>query len=364
MPDDIERMLDSINFPADIGLLWDYTPAFGDAPFNKSPRPNNMPRSLASSREPAVGETHYLSTIVMFAKIRSSASDNIYSWAALHLAHVKSSSTLHAEARYRRAVRLLYNDVRAAEHIDLTLVTVWILLQYELFSAKGVDGFISLLNYIADVVEDIFERNSIDVVKEQLGTVGPRAFMWLRRLLRCLKTYSSIYDVIDGRSKGSARPLRHRQIENHSEQESAWTAIRSSLQEIQEEVENSNFAAPKLAMRVEYPRLKEDPEDERSWPNVEECAARIIGLSRQVTLSHPNSPQAIWPQTLFLAGICTDDPIYHSWVLAAFAQAEPWGPNMRKTKHLLERISGYPRVVKSRLDIMALMVDIGDIFVV
>lgn len=485
MPDDIERMLDSINFPADIGLLWDYTP-FGDVepgfedqptgiddtPYNENPRPNDsdMPRSpVSSSREPEKGKTviirpedqepieHYLSTMVKFAKIRSSASDNIYcyiftkmglthaplyeaiiAWAALHLAHVKSSSTSNAEARYRRAVRLLYDDARTAEHVDLTLVTVWILLQYELFVAKGVDGFISLLNYVADVVEGIFERNSLDAVKEQLGTVGLRVLMWLAaydsraapygnpcRLLRCLKMHSAIYNDVDTRSKGSTHPvefgtaesraclrlalrfhilrgsgniLRHRQSENNSEQESAWTVFRRSLQEMREEVENSNSAASKLAMRVVnrdmdvpttinaieynwmqlfatyhsiiiiylqgYPQLKEDPEDERSWPSVEECAARIIRLSRQVTLSHPNSPQAIWPQILFVAGIYTDDPIYQSWVLAAFAQAEPWGPNMRKTRHLLERISKYPREVKSRLDIIALMDDLGGTFIV
>lgn len=485
MPDDIETMLDSINFPADIGLLWDYTPVFGDVmpgfgdrPINdhetpsyaENPGSSDMLQSPVSSREPEIGETviirpedqeplqHYLSTMVKFAKIRSSASDNIYcyiftnmglthqplyeailAWAALHLAHVKSTPTSDAEARYRRAAGLLYNDVRAAEHVDLTLVTVWILLQYELFSARGVDGFIRLLNYIADVVEGIFEHNSMDVVKEQLGSVGLRVLMWLSaydsraapfgnpcRLLRCLKMHSSIYNVIDNRSGGSAgHPIEfgtteskaclrlalrlsilrgsgillgHWQNDNNIEQESAWITFRQSLHAIREEVEESNFAASKLAMRVvhrdmdvpttinpleynwmqllatyysiiilylqNYPRLKEDAQDELSWPNVEECAARIIRLSRHVTISHPNSPQAIWPQTLFQAGVCTDDPIYQSWVLAAFAQAEPWGPNMRKTRHLLERISKYPREVKARLDIIALMGDLGGPFVV
>lgn len=486
IPDDIERLLDSINFPADIGLLWDYTPIFGDVTpgfgddrptndyettsYNETPGSSHMLRSPASSREHDIGETviirpedqeplqHYLSTMVKFAKIRSSASDNIYcyiftnmglthrplyeailAWAALHLAHVRSSPTSDAEARYHRATRLLYDDAQVAEHVDLTLVTVWILLQYELFSARGVDGFIRLLNYVADVVEGIFEHNSMDIVKEQLGSVGLRVLMWLSaydsraapfgnpcRLLRCLKMHSSIYNVIDNRSRGSTgHPIEfgtteskaclrlalrlsilrgsgillgHRHNDNNIEQESAWTTFRHSLHEIREEVEESSFAASKLAMRVvhrdmdvpttinaleynwmqllatyysiiilylqNYPRLKEDAQDELSWPSVEECAARIIRLSRHVTISHPNSPQAIWPQTLFQAGIYTDDPIYQSWVLAAFAQAEPWGPNMRKTRHLLERISKYPREVKARLDIIALMEDLGGSFVV
>ncbi|KAI1771459.1 hypothetical protein F4818DRAFT_204533 [Hypoxylon cercidicola] len=480
MPDNIEMMFDSINFPADIGLLWDYgdvEPGFEDRPTNvqETPYPENsgsgdMLRSPVSSREPDIGETviirpedqeplqHYLSTMVKFAKIRSSASDNIYcyiftnmgltyqplyeailAWAAVHLAHVKSSTTSDAEARYRRAAGLLYNDVRATEHVDLTLVTVWILLQYELFCARGVDGFIRLLNYVADIVESIFEHNTMDAVKEQLGPVGLRVLMWLSaydsraalfgnpcRLLRCLKMHSSIYNAIDGRSRGStAHPIEfgtsdskaclrlalrlsilrgsgillgHRHSDKNIEQESAWISFRQSLQAIREEVEESDYAASQLAMRIihrdmdvpttinaleynwmqllatyysiiilylqNYPRLKEDTKDELSWPNVEECAARIIRLSRHVTLSHPNSPQAIWPQILFVAGIHTDDPIYQSWVLSAFAQAEAWGPNMRRTRHLLERISKYPREVKARLDIIALMGDLGGPFVV
>ncbi|KAI0378795.1 hypothetical protein F5Y04DRAFT_140382 [Hypomontagnella monticulosa] len=478
MSEDLENMLDSINFPADIGLLWDSIPPFEDvgpgftntneATYDENPGPSNMLQSPVSSREPDIRETviiqpedqeplqHYLSTMVKFAKIRSSASDNIYcyiftnmglthqplyeailAWAASHLAHVKSSPTSDAEARYARAAGLLYNDVRAREHVDLTLVTVWILLQYELFSARGVDGFVRLLDYAGDIVEDVFEHNHADVVKERLGPVGLRVLMWLSaydsraapfgnpcRLLRCLKAHSSIYNVTDSRGKGSAGHaiefgtveskvclrlalrlnilrgssiLLGRRQDNDTELESSWDTLRSNLQAIRKEVEESSFPASKLAMRVVhkdmdvpttintleynwlqllgmyyssliyfqqyYPQLR-DCQDEPSWPSREECSARIIRLSRHVSLSHPNSPQAIWPQTLFQAGVYTDDPIYQSWVLTTFAQAEAWGPNLRKIRHLLERISKYPREVKAHIDIIAVMRDLGGLFVV
>ncbi|KAI1382045.1 hypothetical protein F4677DRAFT_439850 [Hypoxylon crocopeplum] len=479
-PDDIERMLDSINFPADIGLLWDSMPPVSDAEIgfgdrftatdetttNEVSRPSDASRPLAPAQAEDAGGTvtirpedqeplqHYLSTMVKFAKIRSSASDNIYcyiftnmglthqplyeailAWAALHLAHIRSLCTDEAEIRYQRAAGLLYDDVRAAEHVDLTLVTVWILLQYELFSAKSIDRFIRLLDYVADVVEGIFEHNHIDDVKEQLGPVGLRVLMWLSaydgraapfgnscRLLRCLKMHSSIYNVIDSRSKGSVgHPIEFGTAESKAclrlalrlnilrgscillgrwqgdniEQESGWATLRSSLQGLRQEVEESTVPASKLALRVahrdmdvpitinalEYNWMQllatyysdiilylqycaRSIADAQPWPSVEECAARIIRLSRHVTLSHPNSPQAIWPQTLFQAGVATDDPIYQSWVLAAFAQAEAWGPNLRKTRLLLERINKYPKEVKARLDIVELMGDFGGPFVV
>ncbi|KAI2623113.1 hypothetical protein GGR54DRAFT_37143 [Hypoxylon sp. NC1633] len=487
VPDDIEKMLDSINFPTDIGLLWDSMPAMGDFDVGFRDRPTSIDErtnnevfasmgvapSPAPSRAPEMGETvtirpedqeplqHYLSTMVKFAKIRSSASDNIYcyiftnmglthqplyeailAWAALHLAHVRSSPASDAGDRYQRAAGLLYDDVRAAEHVDLTLVTVWILLQYELFAARGVDRFIRLLNYAADVVEGVFEHNHIDDVKEQLGSIGLRVFMWLSaydgraapfghscRLLRCLKLHSSIYNVVDSRSRGQVgHPIEFGTAESKAclrlalrlniirgscillgrwqadsmEQESAWATLQSSFQSVWQEIEESSVPASKLSTRVangemdvpitanpleynwmqllatyysnailylhHYPGSRADSQDQETGlpplPSAEECAARIIRLSRHVSLSHPNSPQAIWPPTLFQAGVVADDPIYQSWVLAAFAQAEAWGPNLRRTRLLLERIVKYPKEVRLRLDITTLMDDLGGPFVV
>ena len=101
-----------------------------------------------------------------------------------------------------------------------------------------------------------------------------------------------------------------------------------------------------------------------SWPGKTECAGRIIRLSRHAALSRPNSPQAIWPEILFRAGIETEDPIYQSWVLETFMRAEYWGPNLRKTRLLYERIIQRRRVVNEHVDIISQMRDMGGPFVI
>ncbi|KAI1385491.1 uncharacterized protein F4822DRAFT_345605 [Hypoxylon trugodes] len=490
-PEAVERMLDSICFQPDMGFAWDSMPKYGNseiecgdiAPITNATTyeevmSTNIPSTSMTARVSEMGETvtihaedrvlldHYLSTMVQFAKLRSSATDNIYcyiftnmglthaplyeaimAWSSLHLSHVRSLPSSDAEARYQRAAKLLYNDVRAVEHVDLTLVTVWILLQYELFSASGVDRFIRLLNYVADVVEGIFKHHHIDDVREQLGPVGLRMLMWLSaydsraalignpcRLLRCLRMNPSIYNIVESKSGGSSdhttAPIDFGNSESkaclrlamrlnivrgscivlgnwqgdgaESEYESSWITLHSSLESIWKEVEESTVPASKLAMRVsngdmdipvaisslEYnwiqllatyysiliifmqrcPRTVSEMQEREAgpppWPSIEKCAARIIRLSRHVTLSRPDSPQAIWPQALFQAGVETNDPIYQSWVLTTFAQAETWGPNLRRTRLLLERIIKFPKEAKANLDIIALMEDLGGPFVV
>ena len=405
---------------------------------------------------------HYLSVMVQFAKIRSSETDHIYcyifsnmalnyaplyeallAWSALHLAHVRSSSTADAEARYKRATDLLCDGMPAAVHLDVTLSTIWIMLQYELTAAETVHKFIRLLDYVADVVEGIFQRHGVNSVRQQLGPVGMRILMWLCafegravpfgsscRLLRCLKLNPSIYDDTDGHGttsdvdnravssiefgtaelkaslrlalrlhifKGSCNLVGKKQRDTCSERHAAWTALRSSLLVLQREAENVTIPAARFALKVadgdmtahimintmEYnwlqhlslfycdviiylqncPRSSEYSLPS-SWPNRQECAARIIRMSRHVALSRPNSPQAIWPEVLFRAGVETNDPIYQSWVVEAFIRAEAWGPNLRKTKLLFERIIECRRDISAQVDGISLMNDMGGPFVI
>ena len=348
-PGDMEAIMDPINFQTDIGLVWDpvggldsFQGAFNGrgastpvdtvdsaGPPRPSPSPSASPLSPAGTTLDVPGKVtirpedqeplqHYLSTMVQFAKIRSSASDHIYcyifanmalnhahlyeallAWSALHLAHVRSSSTADAEARYQRAVDLLCRDTHAAMHIHVTLSTVWIMLQYELLAAKSVEEFIRLLDYAADVVEDVFQRHhNITSVKEQLGPVGMRMLMWLSaydrraapfgsscRLLRCLKLHSSIYNIIDGHGqggssspdqaaaliefgtvelkaflrinlrlnifKGSCTLLGRRQhASSASQAAAAWTALHSSLETLQHEAEEASMPSARFALRV------------------------------------------------------------------------------------------------------------------
>lgn len=489
-------LLDSYNMQTDMAMLWDSMPAFDDfgtgfgglgttdlqtgeeqildvtppaatpPPEPEIPHRPSLPRSMVSIRpEDTEPLQHFLSTMVQFVKLRSSASDNIYchiftnmglthaplyeailAWAALHLSHVKSTSTRDAESRYQRASALLFEDSEAAEHVDLTLVTVWFLLQYELFIARGVDRFMRLLSYIADTVEVVFENYHVGAIKERLGPVAIRVLIWLSaydgraamfgntcRLLRCLKMHPSIYDIIDTHERGPSVDhfgapnelgslelkaclrlalrlnivrgscgLLGRWQEDSIEREATWTALFSSLEAVQREVEQDSLPAAKLALRVadgdmdvpiaistlEYnwmqllatyyagvitylrhqptssPNSIDASANSTLFPDSKDCAAKIIRLSRHVTLSRSNSPQAIWPHILFHAGIETCDPIYQSWVLGAFAQAEAWGPNMRKTRLLLERVIKFRKEVKGPLDITALMDSMGGPFIV
>lgn len=190
----------------------------------QAPTAGAMVSMKPDDREPL---QHFLSTMVQFVKLRSSNSDNIYcyiftnmalthaplyeailAWDALHKAHVKSASTADAELRYQYASRLLYEDTQASAHVDLTVVTIWFLLQYELFLAKGVARFLALLDYAANVIRPLFETHSSAVIHDRLGPVAVRVVIWLSaydaraapfgggcHLLRCLKAHLSDQDT-------------------------------------------------------------------------------------------------------------------------------------------------------------------------
>lgn len=50
------------------------------------------------------------------------------------------------------------------------------------------------------------------------------------------------------------------------------------------------------------------------------------------------SPSSILPSSLFLAGICTSDPIRRDWVIERFREGESWGIYIRKARELLQAI--------------------------
>ncbi|KAL7949252.1 hypothetical protein V8C42DRAFT_310397 [Trichoderma barbatum] len=50
------------------------------------------------------------------------------------------------------------------------------------------------------------------------------------------------------------------------------------------------------------------------------------------------SPSSILPSSLFLAGICTSDPIRRDWVIERFREGETWGVYIRKARELLRSI--------------------------
>jgi hypothetical protein len=44
------------------------------------------------------------------------------------------------------------------------------------------------------------------------------------------------------------------------------------------------------------------------------------------------------PSSLFLAGLCTSDPIRRDWVIERFREGERWGVYVRKARELFEEI--------------------------
>lgn len=448
---------------------------------------------------------HFLTTMVQFVKLRSSNSDNIYcyiftnmalthaplyeailAWAALHKAHIKSASTADAEQRYQRASRLLYEDTQgAASHIDLTIVTIWFLLQYELFLAKGVTRFVALLDYAASVIRPLFETSSPSVIHDRLGPVALRVVIWLSaydaraapfggncHLLQCLKTYLSdqeglssanttpIATDIDTTAHKSAKPTESGPSQPDDDDNSlngifgglaseptsemqaclrlalrlniargscsllgrcgwwntntefdrekhavAWEAVRNSMISIKKRLESSDAVpAVKMALRVaggdvdmspadlggalqfNWMQLvaiyygcvliyqtnrpssvtspgRRGPKSDPTFPTAADSAASIIRLTRHATLARPNSPHCIWSQLLFQAGVEIKDPIYQSWAVDALSRAETWSPNLRKTRHLLERVIKLRRDVKGPCDVPAVMEAAGEVFV-
>jgi hypothetical protein len=55
--------------------------------------------------------------------------------------------------------------------------------------------------------------------------------------------------------------------------------------------------------------------------------------------SRASSPSSILPSSLFLAGLCTIDPIRRDWVTERFREGERWGVYVSKARELFEGIS-------------------------
>lgn len=424
----------------------------------EQPPRSNAESAVSIRAEDTEPLRHFLTTMVQFMRMRPNQLDNIYhyiytnlslfhmplyesilAWAALHLAQVNGSATTEAELRYERASALLFQDEDAAEHIELTLVTVWFLLQYELFLANGVERFISLLGYAADVVEVVFQGCSAEAIRAKFRPVTTRVLIWLCgydgraalfgntcRLLRCLKLHPVIYDIIDAHGTNiaascyedelpatspnvfyrlmlrlnvarSSPSLLYRLDGAQARCMAAWTRLSSDLEALRREIELNDSPAARYAVHValgdtihsgavstlEYnhmtllaryyecmilyfrhrPTWMTDLE-ERFSPRIEECAGRIVRLARQVFMSRPNSPESIWPSTLFLAGIETTDPIYRDWIFGAFRLAESWRPNLKKTRLLLERANKIQKEFPMSYKVASLMCVTGDSFII
>ncbi|KAF4121420.1 C6 finger domain protein [Geosmithia morbida] len=174
---------------------------------------------------------HYLNVMTQYTKIRSSRDDNIYThifsnmalfyaplynvimaWTALHLGQTRTEPDLvqKAEERYHHAISLIHEDQEVAHHFELSLVTIWFALQFELLAARGVDSFFRHLEFTADLVEAHRRHQKAGGTATPLGPIGSRILIWLGtydaraawiggagRLLQNLELFCTEHDFID-----------------------------------------------------------------------------------------------------------------------------------------------------------------------
>lgn len=98
-------------------------------------------------------------------------------FAAIHRAQTQDSFFTQAELRYQRATALLFEDEDAQGHLDVTILTVWFLLQYELLFASGTVRFCNLLTHLARTLEDYSARNLAN--PGNLSKLGARILVWI-----------------------------------------------------------------------------------------------------------------------------------------------------------------------------------------
>lgn len=98
----------------------------------------------------------------------------IMAFAARHLSQTQPGLLDEAELRYQRATALLLQDEDPYSHLDISIVTVWFLLQYELLFANGVIRFCNLLAHLAHVLESYDSRRP-----SGLTMLGARTLVWL-----------------------------------------------------------------------------------------------------------------------------------------------------------------------------------------
>ncbi|KAK7752978.1 hypothetical protein SLS62_005137 [Diatrype stigma] len=210
----------------------------GDGPLvDTTPRSSDVLDSEQEETAVVIGQEdngliqHYLNVMTGYAKIRYSGDENLYSqifsdmalfyaplyhcvmaWTALHLGQTKSEPDLVQKAteRYSHAVSLMHRDQNVAHHFELSLITIWFALQFELLAASGIVPFCRHLEFTADLVDAHRRHQKAGGQAAPLGPIGSRVLVWLGaydaraswiggtgRLLQNLELFSSEYDFLN-----------------------------------------------------------------------------------------------------------------------------------------------------------------------
>ncbi|KAI1779136.1 hypothetical protein F4818DRAFT_240297 [Hypoxylon cercidicola] len=267
-----------------------------------SSSPNTQEATVIIGREDHRLIQHYLNVMTGYAKIRSSGDDNIYShifsnmalfyaplynaimaWTALHLGQTRSEPDLvrKAEDRYSHAISLVHLDQGVALHFELSIVTIWFALQFELLAARGIDSFCQHLEFAADLVDAHRFHQKAGGEATPLGHIGSRMLVWLGaydarasciggagRLLKSLESFSAEYDFINAafpstliNTTEDLKPclrlsleldlLESRIVQLHRQKGAVsvaiWSTVQSGLEAIRERLESDPSVAPIVA---------------------------------------------------------------------------------------------------------------------
>ncbi|KAF3399637.1 hypothetical protein DPV78_006302, partial [Talaromyces pinophilus] len=98
---------------------------------------------------------------------------------------------------------------------------------------------------------------------------------------------------------------------------------------------------------------------------MEHSVTRILHcqLKLQRDPSRTNSPSSLIPSSLFLAGVCTLDPIHREWVLERLIKGEKWGTYIGRTRELLVAVTK-SQSPGQHLDICTLMDQLNGRFLI
>lgn len=166
--------------------------------------------------------------MVKFSKMRSSDQDEMYTtivstlalshrqlfeammaWSSLHLAQVGGKSMSKAQERFDLSNQLLMEDLEPLEHLDVTMLTIWFLLNYECLLADGVAKCCNLLKYASDLLRQLLDTCDKQQAMDRLRYVGVRIVVSMSALdaraaffgnaghfLGTLRRCSYIYELI------------------------------------------------------------------------------------------------------------------------------------------------------------------------
>ncbi|EFX06310.1 c6 zinc finger domain containing protein [Grosmannia clavigera kw1407] len=240
------------------------TPTSASASLARTPTPATPQVPVVIDTDDHVLIQHYLNVMSQYTKIRGSGDENIYTqifsnmalfyaplysaimaWTGLHLGQRQAESQSlpqpqpesarirQAERRYDRAVSLLHDDQDVAHHFELSLVTIWFCLQFELLAARGIESFCHHLEFTADLVDAHRRHHRAGGAAVTLSSVGARVLVWLGtydaratwiggsgRLLHNLELFSYEHDFLaaafplatDGTGDGSSQASRSASI--------------------------------------------------------------------------------------------------------------------------------------------------------